>query len=288
MDASTLSPPNPPAAPPPPPASSPTGGRAAPTPRARAAWKVAASIASVAVLLWGVSLAVTQIAHEEHTTTVEFDAAGLTTLDVRIDSGSLTVVGTDGDLVKVTARVSDGLRSTSERQTVNGDQLELRGSCPGFLSSFCNVDYTVEVPARMIVRARLDNDGIRLSGMTGDVDLRTSNGGITVRGSGEGTVSMRSDNGSVTGSDLRAAVVDAHSDNGAVSLSFADAPRAVEATGDNGDITVTVPDDASTYAVTTSSSNGSTAAPIRTDPGSSRRITAKSNNGDVLVTYGSR
>jgi hypothetical protein len=248
---------------------------------------VAASITAVVVLLWGLSLAVTQVAHEERTTTSEFDAAGLSTLDVRVDSGSLTVIGTDTDVVKVTARISDGLRSTSERQTVNGDRLELRGSCPAFLSSFCTVDYTVELPARMIVTARLDNDGIRLTGVTGDIDVRSSNGGITVRGSGDGTVLMRSDNGNVTGTDLRAAVVEGHSDNGEVSLGFVDAPRAVEATSDNGDVTVTVPDDASTYAVITSSSDGSTAAPVRTDPGSSRRITAKSSNGDVLVTYGS-
>jgi hypothetical protein len=241
----------------------------------------------VVVLAWGLSLAMTQIAHEERTTTTELDAAGLSTLDVRIDSGTLTVVGTDTDVVKVTARISDGLRATSESQTVNGDRLELRASCPAFLSNFCNVDYTVELPARIIVRARLENDGIRLTGVTGDIDVRSANGGVTVRGSGDGTVTMRSDNGNVTGTDLRAAVVDAHSDNGDVSLSFRKAPRTVEATGDNGSVTVTVPDDATTYAVTTSSSNGSTAAPIRTDPNSSRRITARSSNGDVLVTYGS-
>ncbi len=272
--------------PPPPPPQGPPGARPAPTSRARAAWKVAASITAVAVLAWGLSLAVTQVAHEERTTTSEFDATGLSTLDVQIDSGSLTVVGTDTDVVKVTARISDGLRSTSESQTVDGDRLKLRGSCPAFLSNFCNVDYTVEVPSRMLVRARLDNDGLRLSGVTGDIDVRSSNGGVTVRGSGEGTVLMRSDNGNVTGTDLRAGVVEAGSSNGEVSLGFVDAPRAVEATSDNGDVTVTLPDDASTYAVTTSSSDGSTAAPVRTDPGSSRRITAKSGNGDVLVTYG--
>ena len=271
----------------PPPAAPGPIGRQAPTPRARTAWKVAASITAVVVLLWGLSLAVTQIAHEEHTTSTEFDAGGLSTLDVRIDSGSLTVVGTDGDVVKVTARISDGLRATSESQTMNGDRLELRASCPGFLSNFCTVDYTVEMPSRMSVRARLDNDGIRLTGTTGDIDVRSANGGITVRGSGDGTVLAHSDNGNVTGTDLRAGVVEAHSDNGEVSLGFLDAPRAVEATSDNGDVTVTVPDDASAYTVTTSSSNGSTAAPVRTDPGSSRRITAKSSNGDVLVNYGS-
>ena len=283
MTTSTL----PPTAPPPPATPTPASRRPAPSPRTRAAWKVAASIAGAVVLLWGVSLGVTQLAHEERTTTTELDAAGLSTLDVHIDSGSLTVVGTDTEVVKVTARISDGLRATSESQTVDGDRLELRASCPAFLSSFCNVDYTVEVPARMIVRARLDNDGIRLTGVTGDIDVRSANGGVTVSGSGDGTLTLRSDNGNVTGTDLRAAVVDAHSDNGNVSLAFREAPTAVEATGDNGPVTVIVPDDGSTYAVTTSSPDGSTAAPIRTDPNSSRRITAKSGNGDVLVTYGS-
>ena len=88
------------------------------------------------------------------------------------------------------------------------------------------------------MRARLDNDGIRLTGVTGDIDVRSANGGVTVRGSGDGTLALRSDNGNVTGTDLRASVVDAHSDNGNVSLAFHDAPTAVEATGDNGPVTV--------------------------------------------------
>lgn len=283
MTTSTLPPPSTPSTPPPPPPD--RGNRPAPTPRARTAWKAAASIAAAVVLMWGLNLAVTQIAHEERTTTTEFDAAGLTTLDVHIGSGSLTVVGTDSEVVKVTARISDGLRSTSQSQTVNGDRLELRGSCYAFLTSFCNVDYTVELPSRMAVRARLDNDDIRLRGVSGDVDVRTENGSITVSGSGAGAMTLSSDNGSVTGTDLRASSVSARTSNGGVALGFARAPSIVDASSDNGDVTVTVPDDASTYALTTGSSNGSAAAPIRTDPDSSRRITAQSSNGDVLVTY---
>ena len=237
------------------------------------------------VLSWGASLAVTQLAHEERTTTSEFDAAGLRTLDVHVDEGSLTVVGTDDDVVRVTSRISDGLRSTSASQTVDGDTLELRGSCPVFLSNFCSVDYTVEMPSRLAVRARLENNGIRLTGVEGDVDLGTDNGSIRLQGSGRGTVVLSSDNGSVTGTDLRASDVTARTGNGDIALSFERSPFLVEARSDNGGVDVEVPDDGTSYAVTTRSSDGSTAAPIRTDPDSARRITATSSNGDVQVTY---
>lgn len=276
-------------APPPPPPGPPTGGPPSPPPaasrRARTAWLVAASLAAVAVLLWGVSTTVTQIAHEERTTTTEHDATGIALLDVAIDSGSLTVVGTDTDRITVTARISDGLRPTSERQEVDGDRLILRGGCPAFLSNFCNVDYAVEVPTGTAVKARLDNDGARLTGVAGDLDVRSENGGITVRGSGRGIVRLRSDNGSVSGTDLRAVEVDAHSDNGRVELSFLEPPTTVEATSSNGDVTVEVPDDGTAYAVDTGSANGSGAAAIRTDPDSTRRIRVASDNGDVLIAY---
>jgi hypothetical protein len=276
----TLPTPPPPPAPPTPPPSPPRLSR-----RVRTAWKAAASIAAVAVLLWGASTAVTQLAHEERTTTTELDAAGITTLDVAIDSGSLTVVGTEGDRIVVTARISDGLRSTSERQEVDGDRLVLRGGCPAFLSNFCNVDYTVEVPERIAVKARLDNDGARATGVRGDLDLRSDNGRIEVRGSGEGAVVLRSSNGNVVATDLRAAEVDAHSDNGRVQLSFLEPPTTVEGTSSNGDVTVEVPDDGAAYVVDTGSANGSSATGVRTDPESTRRIRVASDNGDVLVSY---
>ncbi len=282
MDISTLPPP-PPAAP----AASTPAAAPRPSRRAGTGWKVAASLAAVAVLLWGASTAATQIAHEERTTTTELDARGLNVLDVATDSGSLTVVGSDTERVTVTARISDGLRSTSERQTVEGDRLVLRAGCPAFLSNFCNVDYTVELPSRMAVRARLDNDGARATGVHGGLDIRSDNGRVEVRGGGDagGVVVLRSSNGNVVATDLRAGEVDAHSDNGRVELTFLDPPGAVEATSSNGDVTVEVPDDGTVYAVDAGSANGSSAAAVRTDPDSTRRIRVASDNGDVLIAY---
>jgi hypothetical protein len=251
----------------------------------RAAWKAAASLAAVAMLLWGVNLGVTQLAHEERTVTTGYDAAGIDVLDVAIDSGSLTVVGRETDRITVTARISDGLRATSERQQVDGDRLVLRAGCAAFFTNFCNVDYTVEVPERLAVKARLENDGARATGTRGDLDLRSDNGRIEVRGSGDGVVVLRSSNGNVVGTDLRAADVDAHSDNGRVELTFVEPPSKVEGTSSNGDVTVEVPDDGTAYAVDTGSANGSSAAAVRTDPASTRRIRVASDNGDVLIAY---
>ena len=274
------------AEPPPRPTAPPRGGRPATT------WKVLAGLAAVIVLILGTLQVVALLAHEERTTMTTYDAGGLTTLDVDVDDGTLTVVGTDDSrgpgTITVTARISDGLQSTSERQTVAGDRLELRGRCPGFISNFCRVSYTVELPSSMAVRARSDNGDIRLTAMVGDLDLRSDNGSVSVRGSGPGLVRLGTDNGSVDATDLRAATVAATSDNGAVSLAFARSPVAVEATSDNGAVTVVVPDDGSSYSVDIASSNGSTAAPIRTDPSAARSLRARSDNGDVLVTYAPR
>jgi hypothetical protein len=256
-----------------------------PSRRVTVAWKVAASVVGALVLVWGTLQVVAQLAHEERTTTTEYGAAGLRALDVQVDSGSITVVGTASDTVTVTAHVSDGLRATSERQTVDGDRLVLRGDCPVFVSNFCDVSYTIEVPAGLAVRARSDDDDIRLNGVEGDVDARTGNGSVTVRGSGAGRLVLGSDNGGVTAVDVRAAQLDAHSDNGDVVVSFRRPPSTVVATSDNGDVQVELPDDATGYAVEVHSDNGSTATSIRTDPSADRTVTARSDNGDVLVTY---
>jgi DUF4097 and DUF4098 domain-containing protein YvlB len=154
-----------------------------------------------------------------------------------------------------------------------------------FFSTFCNVDYTVEVPARMAVVARTSNDDIRLSGVDGSIDARTDNGRVQVRGSGTAPLRLGTDNGSVVATELRSASVVADSDNGSVELSFVRPPEQVQATTDNGEVTVVVPDDGTAYALDMGTDNGSTAASIRTDPGSSRSIVARSDNGDILVTY---
>jgi hypothetical protein len=278
--------PPPPSPPPPPPAHAPAARPDRPASKGtRTLWKVVASLAAALGLLWGASQVVVQLAHEERTTSAEHVAEGVRTVDVRVDNGAITIVGTTDDTIRVTARISDGLRSTGESQTVVDGVLELRGDCPVFLSSFCNVAYTVEVPAGMSVVARTNNDNVTVDGVRGAIDARSGNGRIEVRGSGAETLRLGTDNGRVVGLDLHSTSVDASSDNGTVELSFREAPDHVRASTDNGSVRVAIPDDGGSYVVSVDTDNGSASAPIRTDPNATRTITGRSDNGDVLITY---
>ena len=93
-------------------------------------------------------------------------------IDIDNSTGSVTIVGTaERDEITVTAEISDGLRATGERQTLVGDRLELRASCPLSGPSGAGVRYTIEVPADIDIH--VDTDNGRLDGCSGvDGDRR--------------------------------------------------------------------------------------------------------------------
>jgi hypothetical protein len=246
---------------------------------------VVGSVVAAGTLAWGTSTVVAQLAHEEEVVEATFAASRVGSVDARVDNGSIRIVASSSDTVRVTARVSRGLRSTGHRQEVVGDQLVLRGECADLFDNFCNVDYTVEVPAGVSVLARTDNDDITLTGIDGDVDAATDNGVVTVEGGRAPTVVARSHNGSVRALGVRSPRIDASTDNGSVRLELLVAAARVRARSDNGDVDVVVPDDRTTYLVDASSGNGDRSVVVRTDPTSERRIEARSDNGDVTVRY---
>jgi DUF4097 and DUF4098 domain-containing protein YvlB len=140
----------------------------------------------------------------------------------------------------------------------------------------------------MSVTARTNNDNITIDGVLGAIDARSGNGRVEVRSSGTEPLRLGTDNGRVVGVELRAASVEATSDNGSVELTFRDSPAHVRATTDNGSVRVAIPDDGEAYLVDVDTDNGSASAPIRTDPNATRTITARSDNGSVLITYAPR
>jgi hypothetical protein len=236
------------------------------------------------VLLYGTGQVAGAVAHEEETVVTRYDAAGISRLDVHNDTGHVRVVGADTDEIVVTAEVSDGLRPTGHHEEVDGDTLEVRASCPMLFSEWCSVEYTIEVPADLDVVVRGDTT-LTASDLAGDVDLSTDNGRIeAARVSGD--LRMESDNGRVVGTDLSSGGVDAGTDNGRVELSFAEPPRAVTATSDNGSIEVVVPKEPDVvYRVDADSDNGSVSTLVATDRDSERTITAFTDNGSVTLRH---
>jgi hypothetical protein len=246
---------------------------------------VLGSLVAAGTLVWGTAHVVAQLAHEEELVEVAFDASQVTSIDARVDNGSIRIVASSGDTVRVTGRISRGLRATGHRQEVVGDQLVLRGECADLLNSFCNVDYRVEVPSGVSVVARTDNDDITLTGIDGDVDAATDHGSVTVEGGRAQLVILRSDHGSVRATGVRPTQVEATTDHGSVRLELLVAPERVRARSGNGDVDVVVPDDRTTYLVDASSGNGDRTVVVRTDPTTDHRIEARSGHGDVTVRY---
>ena len=112
----------------------------------------------------------------------------------------------------------------------------------------------------------------------------SSDSSIVVAGI-DGDVQLHSSDGGVTAADLRSPNVTASSGDGHVQLTFAAAPTQVRATSSDGGVTVVVPDTPDPYRVTASSSDGGTDVRVRTDPTSTRVIDAHSSDGRVTVRY---
>jgi hypothetical protein len=278
----------------PPPAgpSAPTGQPPAEPPspslKARRLWRFGGMVIAVILLPFGVLNVVSQLAHEEHTEVRGFPAEGIRLIEVHNSTGHVRIVGDESgggadDTITVTTHVSTGLRKTGHSQRVEGDRLLLDATCPSFLSSFCEVIYTVETPpgVDVLVRSEL---GVTVEGIDGDVDVTSDQGGVELSRIG-GTLRADSDQGTVRGSGLRSPDVEATTDQGGVALRFDAEPERVVADSDQGDVEVVVPDGEAFYRLDTDTDQGRVVRDIRTDPSSDRSITASTDQGDVILRY---
>jgi hypothetical protein len=249
-------------------------------------WRVVGGVLAIGTVGWGAFNVVEVLAHGERTEVTTYDAADVRVIDVRNSAGSVTIEGSsERDEVTVTARISDGLRETGESQQLVDGRLELRGSCPLIGGTWCDVDFTVEVPSDVEVRVDADHGRVRVTQIDGPLDLDTDNGSIEVADVG-GRVTVRTDNGSIDASGLRVDTVTAAADNGSILLEFVEPPQTVEARSDNGNVEVVLPDTEDFYNLDMSTDNGEETREIRTDPTSPRRITIETDNGDAIVRYG--
>jgi Putative adhesin len=257
-------------------------------PAVRTAWKVLAGLFAAVMLAWGTSQVVTVLAHQEETFVEEFAAGDVTLVDVHNSAGSVVVRGSDraDDTIRVTTRVDHGLRRTGHSERIEGDRLVLDTSCPLFLTTFCEVRYTIDVPREIDLSVRGSGGSITVTDVTGDVDLDSDAGGVDVERVGGDRLRMDSDAGSVSAADVRSTDVEATSDAGSVTVRFAGDPRTVRADSDAGGVELVLPPDGGPYRVEADSSAGGVETSVNTSRTSDRRITATSDAGSVTVRYG--
>ncbi|WP_225848995.1 DUF4097 family beta strand repeat-containing protein [Streptomyces sp. HPF1205] len=142
----------------------------------------------------------------------------------------------------------------------------------------CGVDYVVKVPAGLAVTGGTSNGSLTLSDV-GVVDVHTSNGEITVSGA-TGTVRLRTTNGSVHVDDAEGGDIDAQTSNGEVTIRTA-TPQNIKARTTSGSLTVTAPP--ADYRISASDSHGDKKVAFRNDPSGKYRLDLSTTNGDLTV-----
>lgn len=272
-----------PPVPPPPPPFPAHGPPRRPARRSRL-WLIVGSVILVPVMVWGILSLVLLLAHETETVTEVVAARDIALVEVRNPTGRVEVVGADVDEVTIRAEVSHGLRRTGYGHRVEGERLEIWGTCPVIGSSWCEVKYLIEVPRDVTVEVRSADRAV-LRSLRGTVEARISNGSVAAVGL-SGPTKLRSTNGSVRVEDHRGDELVATSSNGEVSVAVDTPPTQLEARSTNGDVLVELPaDETIRYRVTLETTNGDRTNEVVTDPNSDREVMVDSTNGDVTVRY---
>lgn len=200
--------------------------------------------------------------------TTHTQLAAASHLRVRQACGGVTVRQGGAAIIDLTAKVwktFDGPKVTTH---LSGDTLTIDVHCPSYTVGGISgsSSLTLLVPAGTALDVSSDGGSVHLIGVSG-------------------TVVAHSTAGSVTGESLRSVSVTASSSAGGVHLDFAVPPNTVDATSSAASVSVSVPDDGTTYAVDAHTSAGSTHVGIATDPKSTRTIKATSSAGSVRVDW---
>ncbi len=249
-------------------------------------WILVGSVVTVAVLAFATYNVVNRIAHEEVTERASFSADGVDLVRLHNESGRVEIVGEDVDEISLVAEVSHGLRRTVTHADLEGDTLVVDMDCPTGIPVWCAVDYRLVVPHDVALDVRNENGHLTIRDIDGDVRAHGDNGSTELaRLSGD--VDVQTINGSLTAGGLTTDDVEARSRHGSVRLTFAEAPTAVSARTNSGNVEVVVPDDEAVYRVDAEVDGfgGSADTAVRTDPESDPTIVARSSHGSVTVRY---
>ena len=202
---------------------------------------------------------------------------------VRVSANNVQVrlhPATDGRVhVQAVGRYRWAQPRVDARQAPDG--VEIDASCDASGFQMCDISVDVDLPVGNAVSVVNTNGMLSAESLTGHVSLVTTDGAIRTS-SLSGDVTMRTRNGGIDASGLRSTAVAATTSNGTVSLDFVDSPTTVTTRTSNGAIRVAVPGTAS-YNVRPTATNGQITVSVPRDATSGHVITATTTNGSVTV-----
>jgi hypothetical protein len=227
---------------------------------------VAASIALLALV--GAGFAVGWLVSYRSGERVYDAPARVARVELRVESGSVTVVGGNATpQVRVRREEASAFgRAPAEHRSLTGRALRLTSSCPRVVVGDCSASYRLTVPDDVDVDVTTGSGRVRLAGFHGSATIHTDSGDVKVA--------------AFCGFRLAAAT-----GSGRIQAVAACAPKSLELSSVSGDADAVVPP--GRYRVTASSNTGRRrVAGLLSSRAARFRIDVRSRSGDVTVEGG--
>ncbi|MFN8075864.1 MAG: DUF4097 family beta strand repeat-containing protein [Kineosporiaceae bacterium] len=242
----------------------------APDPRPSWVWPVRLIASAVAlVVILGGTWSVIGEFFERTTSRTETIGGEVKHLVVDADDGDITIRAlSPGTAVVLTTTETHAFADTRITRQLVAGTLMIKGRCSANVHmGDCSTDLDVQVPEDVTVEVTTDLGRVSVDGMAATVRATSSLGRIQLR-------------------HLRAAQVEAATDMGELRAQFDTPPMAVRARAGTGSITLTLPEDDTTYRVL-AEGNGKAQVEVPQAPSSIRVIVATADMGSIRVLTGS-
>lgn len=234
------------------------------SPASRTLLTVVGTILAVAIIA-GLVLGASILRRDTTVSTSDIELADSAQIVIDAGESDLRIVQGDPDIVRVTARITSGLRKTDFQIGRRGDEIKIIAGCQTWLNPGCGVDTTLELP-----------EGF-------PVVIRTTSGDVVVRDVVEGVLTIESGSGDISGAGLELDELSAETTSGDISAIFATQPFAFKAASDSGDISAELPRGKRAYAVTATSTSGDVSSTIDSDQDGAGFIRATTTSGDISL-----
>ena len=197
------------------------------------------------------------------------------------DNGNVAVHPSSDALIHVITRVEYGLRRPRIDQRVDGSGIDLDSDCQ-WLDSQCRVDYDIAVPAGIDITVGTGSGDVDIVDVAASARLSTGSGNIRVSRLRSGVLDLRTGSGDIDIRGTDGTVVSARTGSGNVTADFSTPPGDVQARTGSGDVTLRLPSAA--YAVDVDTGSGDRTIAVINDPGSARKVLARTGSGNVEIS----
>ena len=203
------------------------------------------------------------------------------TVEVESASGDIVVTGSTRTGIRVTEtqhwRGDDEGRRPKTTHEVHDGLLKLASACPGFA---CSVDYRVEVPSGLAIKADAGSGNITLRALAGKDEIHTGSGDIMLRELA-GTAEVHTGSGNIEAESLTAKTFLGRTGSGDITVAFDAAPGDLDLETGSGNGTVKLPKGA--YNVTARTDSGDSKIAVGQDDSSPHRVKVHTGSGDLDV-----